>query len=444
MNKIFADRVRLLSAMNNACKEMQSDNYNSKEIDNIKNAILMIRRNTEDFLSISQDDKNSVAYYKDVKKSNLDSKHRVKTTLGRYIRRRLSMSSSEISDQTLDKLSAVVKRTILSKELDKEISILKGRDIVENYRNSKAGSCMTGSECDKVEIYALNPDKVSLVLHGAARALLWKTDEGDFVLDRVYPAQCHSVEILRKWAKSKGYILRKNADRVVDTGYLVELSDKKIKSVTLNHRGVFPYMDTFVYGKFVYGEYSKNTIVAKNDPSFGNMIMHSTYGRYDRAKVCMKCEKRLDNGDYTTASNGDLYCYECFDKFFFCCDYCGEHKIAETDGKHILISSYCLCEKCFNNTLFIKACHHCGQKDYHINLHLTEDDKYFCYECYVEQLVGCVKCRKRFEKDKMVLKDVCKNCFECEVCGVCCKRIDEFQSGVYMEDGLVICNSCGS
>jgi len=438
MNKIFADRIRLLSAMKTACKEMEADGaYSKEEIENIKTVIMAIRSNTDAFLSISQEDKNSVAYSKD-KKGKLDTKKRVKTTLGRYIRRKLDMSSSQISDKTLDKLSAIVKRTILSKELDKQIQILKGKDIIEHYRNAPAGSCMTGGECDKVEIYALNPDKVSLAVHDRARVLVWKTDEGDVVLDRVYPAQCHSVEILRKWAKAKGYVLRNNPDRVVDTGYVVELSNKKIMSVTLKHRDIFPYMDTFPYGK-----YDKKTIVAKNDPKFGNMIMHSTHGRYERAKVCMRCDARVNNGEYTTSSNGDIYCYECFDKFFFCCDYCGQHKVAEEDGKHILLSSYCLCEACYNNDAFVKGCKHCGAKDYHTNLHLTEDGNYFCYECYVSYLVGCDKCRKRYEKNQMITDTCCKHCFEYETCGFCGVKIEDLKAKVYMEDGLIICNSCG-
>ena len=35
MNKIFADRVRLLSAMKSACKEMENDFCKKEEIDNI-------------------------------------------------------------------------------------------------------------------------------------------------------------------------------------------------------------------------------------------------------------------------------------------------------------------------------------------------------------------------------------------------------------------------
>lgn len=69
-------------------------------------------------------------------------------------------------------------------------------------------------------------------------------------------------------------------------------------------------------------------------------------------------------------------------------------------------------------------------------------------------LVKILKLRKRFlnvgdlerPKPNPYFDKLMKlyNCFEYEVCGVCCQRIDESQFGVYMEDGLVICNSCGS
>lgn len=433
MNKIFADRIKLLSAIRIASGQMK-EKFTDHKTNGIDDALVAIRANTNEFLSISQEDRGAVAYASK-KEYVLDSERRTKTTLGRYIRRRIGIGKEAIPDNTLDMLSSIVKKIIVEKELDKHITVVKGKDILWHYRNAKATSCMTGCECEKVELYSLNPNKVSLVLHEKARALLWTTDEGPIVLDRVYPAQCHSVNIIRSWAESKGYLVRSNPDRVVETGYIPEISSGQTLTVTLKHRNIFPYMDTFVYGKF-----GKNEIVAKNDPKFGNMIMHTTHGNYDRAKVCSRCECRVNNGDFTTGSDGNLYCYDCFDTMFFCCDCCGEHKIVENDGRHILPSSYCLCEGCFAKT---DICKSCGVHEYHSHMALVGDD-YYCFECYVEKLLKCNKCNNRLPKEMFIIDEVCKNCFEYEKCGSCGDKITDIKANVFMENGNIICNNCGN
>jgi hypothetical protein len=434
MNKSLKDRIILIKTIQSAANNLHNSSViTATEFDTVLNIVNKIRENKQEFLSLSTSGGDSVSYYSFKK----DAKRRVKTTFGRYVRRRLNIKDSEISHKVLDKLSAEIKKILSINDLDKQITVVNGSDIINEYRNAKAGSCMTGCECDKVQIYALNKDKVWLVLHDKARAILWKTDEGEYVLDRVYPAQCHSVEIIRKWAELKGYVLRKNPDRVIETGLKAELSDNKIHSVTLKHRNIFPYMDTFSFGKCNPKE--EKIIVVKNDPKFGNMILHNTQGSYERAKVCYKCECKVNNGEHIVGSDNNLYCYTCYDTMFFLCDYCGNDKVIE-DGKNILSSGYCLCNNCIK---YAEKCKGCGCREYSINMSKISVDEYYCYECYVEKLFGCSKCKKRYPKKYFAINDICIDCFDGEICFNCNKKILPKERILINKNGNTICFECG-
>lgn len=426
----MTDRTLLLSAINNAIEELNSEKIPNKDLNNLILVESLINSDNDKNLSISKNDTDKVSYSRKYGGGN----KRISTTLARYIRRQLKMGVSDITDASLDAFIATVKKVIARKDIEKDIRIVTGPDVITEYRNADCNShsCMTGSECEKVELYALNPDKVSLILYKNARALLWVCDDGTYVLDRIYPAQCHSIQIIRDWAESKGYVLRKNSDRVVETGEKAHLTDGKIHTVTLKHKDVYPYMDTFVYSKLVDGK-----LVAKNDPKFGNMILHNIYGGYEKAKVCYCCDCRITSGEYTVASDGNMYCYTCFDKNFFLCDCCGDYKVLD-DNRNNLISGYCLCDNCISKAVTCKVC---GRKDYPVHM-ADVFGEHYCYECYVEALEGCGKCKKRFKKDYFVVEGICKDCFEFERCSHCEREIKEKDS-VFIENGKVICAFCG-
>jgi len=375
MNDILKDRIKLLSAIKKAYNEMMKEERYKNDVGSIKEILKLIRANKEEFLSISQEDKQLITYAKN-EKDKYNTKTRIQTTFGRYVRRRLYMDESKISHETLDVLTANIKNIIFESDLDQQIKVINGGDIIEQYRTSKAVSCMTGNECEKVELYALNPDKVSLVMHDTARALLWKTNEDKFVLDRVYPAQCHSVKIIRQWATLKGYVLRTNPDKVINTGSKATLSDRKIHSVTLKHRGIFPYMDTFSYGL-----YGSEVVTVKNNPKFGNMILHSVHGEYELAKICCNCDCRVNDGDYNHIADDGIYCLNCFNKMFFCCDCCGDYHLVSKSDKLILPSGHYLCKNCKECKSIVVACKNCKIIDFKSNMAL-DNDQYCCYNCY--------------------------------------------------------------
>lgn len=188
---------------------------------------------------LGSNDKGHIVYVRDEKDIKNNMKN-ISTTLSRYIRRVVGIDSSYISDSDLEmfQLAFNLRYNCNDNSLLSNISIVNGDKIVEGYRDSLIGSCMTGSRSYLVEFYAVNPDKVSLVLlDKAARALLWNTSEGK-VLDKIYGppfARC----ILRKWAEDKGYKLNEEIirDRL-----------KILINMKMTENKLVPYMDTFRVG----------------------------------------------------------------------------------------------------------------------------------------------------------------------------------------------------
>lgn len=93
----------------------------------------------------------------------------------------------------------------------------------EEISSTLGNSCMSYEECQNYfGIYEDNSDKVQLVIlysekNGRirdnryvstlirGRALLWKTDEGDMFLDRIYTINDDDVELFKKFATTKGW-----------------------------------------------------------------------------------------------------------------------------------------------------------------------------------------------------------------------------------------------
>lgn len=254
-------------------------------------------------------------------------------------------------------------------------------------------SCMSGEAASYTELYALNPDKVKLITFGnRSRALLWTTDDGERVLDRYYPAQSKYGELLRKWAKNKGYILRNNPD-ALDLGGDVKLSDNKQHVITLKHNNVFPYLDTFKYGKI-----KGNKVQISNYASFGNIIFDSQDGEYTES-FCYKCYKELSGNDRIDHDDR-FYCENCFSELFFECAKC--HKTYEQNDGIEYVGHELLCNNCFNVDYF--HCENCSDAtDNDESIHVN-NSQYWCPDCVESEDVKiCDKCDEHFTTRKLTI-----------------------------------------
>ena len=141
-----------------------------------------------------------------------EKRARTRTRIGRLLKKLVEFDGVDATHVTES-----IKSQIYPVPLG--IVIIKGDAICKSYFDGDAEaastSCMTGSYHDHdeyyarlVELYAVNPDKISLVLaHNnsrIARAILWEhSDKGDLsFLDRIYSHDQGCTNALFEWAKN--------------------------------------------------------------------------------------------------------------------------------------------------------------------------------------------------------------------------------------------------
>ena len=400
MNAITKDRVKLIRGLQSA----QNNGFTEPDKEMIASMIILIRSDYHrHFLSLSQEIPGKVTYAAKPEQ-RFDNDTRMRTTLRRYIRRQLNVSTNEFSDKSLFELGGYIHReTMPDDNLDDRITILKGPEIVDHYRHTGTSSCMTGDDAWKVKIYADNPDKCSLVvLDDHVRALLWKCDDGTIVLDRIYPAGCDAVSILQGWASRKGYAYRLS-DGFCDG--MISLSDGREHKITLKHNDVFPYFDTFCYGDFNYRD---GTITVSNDSEYGDIEFQSTSGGHSDSSYCCSCERTIPEGDVFVAFDND-YCEECFYEHFFYCSNCSnEHRREDL----VEVNDSVYCSTCAE-ALFTR-CNDCGQyfEGTGFEVHSSDEVSRVCDEC-LDNYSECSECGKYFTRNQVLQLDDGKYCLEC-------------------------------
>lgn len=314
-------RKDLIKALNSVMTSINRDDV--RLLSSEKNAALLIfekiiNDNGNWYISLS-DEFGKITYAKSTE-DKLSVKKRVKTSFRRFIRRQLSIDSTMCSDAWLDWFGCQVL-SYLPYDINDKISILYENDIVKFYTKTFVDTCMTGSDNRlKIAFYANNPDKVGLVVfNNFVRAFLWHTDEGNFVLDRVYPAGNKDlISLIRKWAKEKEFCLRTNADGVVPKQETVAIDGNIINHVTMKIQTQYPYLDTFRFGNF-----NEKTVTLSNSNKFGNMSFVRTNGAFIVDMICTNCSERIfDNNYHTDLIRGGYCCHNCYTKNYTRCRNC--------------------------------------------------------------------------------------------------------------------------
>ena len=160
--------------------------------------------------------------------------------------------------------------------------------------NGTMGSCMQHARTNGYfEIYIKNPNQVKMVIlmnpdNGKirGRALIWKLDDGDLYMDRVYVTNNEYRKEFENFKEEKGMA-------------------KNVGEVTLEHGGeyeFYPYMDNLVYYTPSSGELSYT-----NHGEEGTLELISTNGGHsDGREYSELYEEHLDEGEaYYVESLGD-------------------------------------------------------------------------------------------------------------------------------------------
>jgi hypothetical protein len=301
-------------------------------------------------LSKSVDKPGNISFAK-CKEHKYNDKRRVTTSLGKYLNKQFSLG---------DKISENIIATFCGRVVNLQTAendtykIIRGDELGKAYLNYVGGSsCMThGDNQDKIQLYVENPERVSMLVYTgtkqngerySARTLLWKTDCGNTVVDRIYPNSGPHCDAIRYWASEKGYITR-NGDALPCSGERISLSDHREYFVTLDSpkNGRFPYCDTFHYCDSPY----RGKITLSNDPIEREGCLASTCGDIDNLESgnpCCNCGSTVENDNEFHSNYDGPYCETCYYELYSSCESCGDtvdnESIIECEGNYV-------CERC--------------------------------------------------------------------------------------------------
>ena len=244
MNPVTADRMRLYRSIKSFQKSYVGVNDVDKKrlVKFSQNLYEMIKDDKrKDYIGLSLDGNVSFATKQQYK---YDAVRRSKTTLARYIRRNLRIKNGEVTDVELSRVTDMISAYLININ---DVKIISGKDITKAYAdgfgNPYLFSCMTGKRrSNRIKFYEINPGNIRMaIVPGKARALLWTTDTGKTVLDRIYNNSHLGYSQLCAWAK-KNNIFTFGQHKA----YLKIIPDKESVKITCRKNGqnALPYLDS--------------------------------------------------------------------------------------------------------------------------------------------------------------------------------------------------------
>jgi len=353
--------------------------------------------------SIKVADKISYAPKEEYK---FDSVKRIRTKMMRYITRNVPMNREILTERALEIFAEEYEAQVSNGAYLEHFNTVDGNDLMRCYEEGYGShTCMTGEEAHLVALYSYN-ECCSLITYDngeyEARALLWQTDQGPRVMDRVYPNSGRHLIHFINYAKKKGYIYRVKQDYPSTCMYhgkypTVELSDGETYTITLDkdldEDNPMPYMDTWHWIK----NEPKEFIISNTAEGLGATgVANSTSGEIGlfSKRRCGQCDigldRKIDTGaesiGWTYTSNLDTVT----------CRECTETKITK-------------CEKC-------------SQKSWKrtsrlIRVDLEGTKQKWCYDCKDRYARKCPKCLKIYKRGLIQYPDyntagACEKCLE--------------------------------
>lgn len=394
------------------------------------------------YVSCSNTIENLIAFSPDHHDPAKGSGKRVRMTLMRYFVKYLVPScASMLSLPELERLAQAILAEIKLRlpKADEDFLIVSGPRILETYLHGHGiGSCMSGEPRQAfLTMYSANPDRIQMLLYanekaenGVARALLWTTDQGPRVLDRIYPNEGPHVPLMKRFALSRGFVTRIKQGVHDIASHVVPLSDRGTYTVTIKppppYPGTitprYPYLDTFRYGRN-----DGDTWVLSNawdqlchtDTPTICMGFWRASGQYDvlTPKPFSKCE-RCKNAIHEAHQREMVtvitpqgaavlvpWCSSCAEEFAAPCSLCGTRALGSAlkDLRATIASGYKICPTCFEQQRTdVYTCHACkevwydrparGLKEYTVDPQGRQVLITFCPKC----TKSCLICMGRY------------------------------------------------
>lgn len=190
---------------------------------------------------------------KDLKKV-VFTKNRQEIRTGRAIRLLLTANGVSVTDSEIEKFVNGF-RAILSimNDVFSRFDIVEGDDLGywynrKNYlhpgRGTMGSSCQAVGRLDWLEIYIKNPETVKLLILRSeenwdkiiGRALLWKLDNGETLMDFVYTSNDSDEKVFKEYAKSKGWHTREECYHPHDKTFTAYIKPGRLEA--------YPSVDT--------------------------------------------------------------------------------------------------------------------------------------------------------------------------------------------------------
>lgn len=383
-------------------------------------------------LDISTENFGQVAYSPDGIAAD-DHKRRRKLTLGRYLSRQCGIEITADIERGINNIVAELMAA-LGPATGDEFTTLRGRDIVSAYRKAVGlHSCMTGEENEEIaDWFSHFPDKIGLVVwrETDGRALLWTTDDGRQLLDRVYAGNAQLARNrYAEWCKTNGV---RNCYRGQTLGDMLHDFDG---CVTLGHKAVdgrlVPYLDTFKYasdaGKFYSSKQTDTQYCC--DATDGLTVCGGA--------ICECCENHVDQDDAYAIEDGYV-CNDCYCETYFTCEWCNE--VTHNDY-YREVDENAWCESCCNR--HATECARCNVATAHDTIEVG--GAIWCNSCTENHAAICERCNTNIPSDDTANVDDCTWCGSCaadhaQTCNGC--RTYYPLDDLAVVDGESYCEDC--
>ncbi len=366
-----------------------------------------------------------------------------------------------------DQFGLAASELITSEDINKEeIKEHAGDAVVEQYKElnkSKSDeSCMT-KRPHLLKLYVQNPDKVKLIRYLGVRFLLWTADDGQIILDRIYPDQHKLIPKILSWARNNN-ILTKTNPTAYDSKKDFTDGSTRFVTLSIDDISLFPYLDTFTFGKvdidnnivILSNKLNKETgfIIEFDETNGGVEVDDKRYkslaiylANKDKAQAqakCSSCDDLIDTSDeasYATLPDGDIVCEECFNEHFFTCYKCDE---IDNNGNSVYseITEQQYCSDCWNRLFAVCDGRGCDAELVRREAKEFNND-YYCDDCFNENFFICYKCDDAYRIEDSTSDDdgdqFCEECYDLTYVK-CAKCSDELSAELSRNEFKVIDN----
>jgi hypothetical protein len=287
----------------------------------------------ENFIDTESDLKDITTIYLSEKPDEINYKRKNrelnladKMKIGKFVKK----INNKYDPTAIEKFVTIYKSIYLEKE-SKPI-IIQGEELrkvflIKNIAaevGDYATNCMRYESTQKfLDIFVENPEVISAVVlinednKILSRALLWKTNEGTIVMDRVYAVDPGWKRVLHNWANEQGYYYRAKDDtKPFNSDIFIHNGTEIIKqfSITLKNYNfpTYPYIDTFFYLDtegvlYNFAPQYKNYYELKSSNGIPSSIVEYQWWMDQKAETKEQVEEFLEkNSIYDFKINSDL------------------------------------------------------------------------------------------------------------------------------------------